>query len=121
MCIQIIYDFFFIVRSIKNADLVDICLTSRKSSQTHVVFEKICSLWGLTETSARIQKEIMSVSRLYCLNLNRKWKNSSRARHRFEVNNETWLQQEIKFPKCIQGTVHYGYNTVKYNIIINRL
>ncbi|XP_030755994.1 uncharacterized protein LOC115882218 [Sitophilus oryzae] len=48
----------------------------------------------------------MSVSRLYCLNLNRKWKNSSRARHRFEVNNETWLQQEIKFPKCIQEKKH---------------
>ena len=101
-----LFFYFFIggVKSIQNADLVKTWLDHKNRDAKDFVFKKICLLLNITKPSRQVRDHLWSTSRLFCLNLSRRWAASFRNRHRFEYRNRAWLQTNISLPTCLLDT-----------------
>lgn len=58
---------------------------------------------NISEPSSKIREFFLTQSRLFCLNLSRRWLKSSRNRSRFESTNKAWLETRMQLPECLVG------------------
>ncbi|XP_030763924.1 uncharacterized protein LOC115888358 isoform X2 [Sitophilus oryzae] len=89
------------VKFITNADLVNTWLDHSDKNPKLFVFEKMCSLLNTDEPSRQMRHHLETASRLFCLNISRRWAGSSRNRLRFERRNKAWLLSKILMPQCL--------------------
>lgn len=65
------------------------------------VLNEIKSLLSLSDCSAKLEDDLLNISKYFCLSASKKWKNCNRTRDVFNKRNSKWLNTEVKLPKSI--------------------
>lgn len=70
-----------------------------KLNRKVAVFNEICSRLNLTDFNNEVEEKLMSCSKIYCLNLTRKWEEASRNRQRFNQRYKDWINSKLWIPE----------------------
>jgi len=91
---------------IKNADLIDLWISSEKSKKSTNILKKIKTILNIKECSDDVHKKLENVCKTYCLAVGRKWKDCSRNKNYLFRRHHVWLSKDI-IPKDLLELVRH--------------
>lgn len=98
------YSFFLGGSHITNMELAQLWIDNKKDRCNDIILNKLRTELNLKDCCESDHKSLIEFTRLFCLNVKKKWQKSSRIRDKFLSTNKVWLERKVHVPNLVDAT-----------------